>query len=98
MKTDRLYFVVRMDVGIGRAMAQALHAMDRWCARFGPQDGTVIVYQVPDEKKLLELLPEGGRTALWREPDLGYEATAFATDVGRMNLPLLGQNRGRAAA
>ncbi len=89
--TNRLYFVVRTDVGIGRAMAQAIHACDEWTALYGPQQGTVIVYEVSSEEHLMEVLPEGGQTVLWREPDLGNQATAFATDVGRMNLPLLGQ-------
>jgi len=96
--SNRLYFVVREDIGMGRAMAQAIHAMDEWAARFGPQQGTVIVYAVSSEQKLLELVPDEGRTILWREPDLGDEATAFATDAGRMNLPLLGRQTERRAA
>ena len=91
MNTNRLYFVVRTDVGIGRAVAQSLHAMDEWTARFGPQKGTVIVYEVPSEEALLDRLPAHGRTVLWREPDLDNQATAFATDTGRMDLPLLGR-------
>ena len=73
-------------------MAMALHAMDEWTSRFGPQKGTVIVYSVPNEQTLLDMMPQTGRTALWREPDLGHQATAFATDAGRMNLPLLGRH------
>jgi len=65
--------------------------MDQWSLQFGPQQGTVIVYQVPNEESLLKMLPEGGQTVLWREPDLDNQATAFATDQGRMDLPLLGQ-------
>jgi len=95
MKSDRLYFAVRTDLAEGKRCAQALHAMDLWTARFGPQDGTVIVYGVPDEERLLELLPGDGRTVLWREPDLGDEATAFATDSGRFDLPLLGSPNGK---
>jgi len=87
--SNRLYFVVRTDIGIGRAAAQLIHAMDEWGAQHGPQQGTVIVYGVPDERELLEALPQEGRTFLWREPDLDNEATAFATDMGRMDLPLL---------
>ena len=88
---NRLYFVVRTDLSEGRRTAMAIHAMDEWCSRFGPQKGTVIVYQVPDERALLDVLPQEGRTVLWREPDLGDQATAFATDIGRMELPLLGR-------
>ena len=95
--TNRLYFVVRTDVGLGRAMAQAIHAMDEWSARYGPQRGTVIVYGVGSERELLDLVPDGGRTILWREPDLKDQATAFATDACRRNLPLLGQEERRAA-
>lgn len=92
-KTNRLYFVVRGDLPIGRAMAQAIHAMDEWSAAHGPQQGTVIVYEVADEEELLNRLPSQGRTVLWREPDLGNQATAFATDLGRMKLPLLGRRQ-----
>lgn len=88
--TTRLYFVTRTDIPEGRRAAQLLHAMDQWCSRYGPQNGTVIVYQVPGEKKLLDVLPEEGSTVLWREPDLNNQATAFATDQGPMRLPLLG--------
>ena len=88
--TSHLYFVTRTDIPEGRRTAQLLHAMDCWTARYGPQNGTVIVYQVPGEKKLLDVLPVGGATVLWREPDLNNQATAFATDQGPMRLPLLG--------
>lgn len=94
--SDRLYFVTRTDLSEGRRAAQLIHAMDEWAARFGPQKGTVIVYGVPSEEHLLDLLPEDGRTVLWREPDLNNQATAFATDKGRLELPLLGSTR-RAA-
>ena len=87
----RLYFVTRTDLSEGQRAAQLLHAMDVWTARYGPQNGTVIVYGVPSEKDLLRHLPEDGRTVLWREPDLQDQATAFATDLGRMCLPLLGR-------
>lgn len=88
---DRLYFVVRTDLNPGRQMAQAVHAMDEWAALHGPQKGTVIIYAVPSEEALLAALPPGGKTVLWREPDLKHQATAFATDQGRMELPLLGK-------
>jgi len=51
------------------------------------------VYGVPDEARLLARLPAGGRTTLWREPDMGDQATAFATDLGPLDLPLLGRRR-----
>jgi len=91
-RSDRLYFVTRTDLSEGRRAAQLIHAMDEWTTRFGRQGGTVIVYGVSSEDELLRLLPNGNsRTVLWREPDLDNEATAFATDKGRMNLPLLGR-------
>lgn len=90
---SRLYFAVRTDLSEGRRVAQALHAMDLWTEQFGPQKGTVIVYGVGSEEELLAHLPEDGKTVLWREPDLDHEATAFATDLGRLELPLLGIRR-----
>lgn len=87
---DYLYFVVRTDVGIGRAMAQAIHAMDIWAEAHGPHLGAVVVYEVPDEETLMRAIPRSGRTELWREPDFNDAATAFATDKGRLKLPLLG--------
>jgi hypothetical protein len=89
---DRLYFATRTDMpgGEGRRAAQIAHAMERWNARFGPHNATVVIYQVDSEEELLSMLPDDGRTVLWREPDFDNEATAFATDAGRMNLPLLG--------
>jgi len=90
---ERLYFVTRTDLSEGRRAAQLLHAMDLWTTEYGPQNGTVIVYAVPTEKRLLDALPDNGRTVLWREPDLDDEATAFATDQGPLRLPLLGQHR-----
>lgn len=88
---NRLYFVTRTDLSEGRRTAMALHAMDEWAAKYGPHGGTVIVYGVPSEEVLLSLLPGEGRTVLWREPDLKNQATAFATDKGRFELPLLGR-------
>ena len=84
-----LYFVTRTDLAEGLRTAQALHAMDEWTALHGPHQGTVIVYGVRSERQLLNKLPEHGRTVLWREPDLDNQATAFATDAGRMRLQLL---------
>jgi hypothetical protein len=89
--SDRLYFVTRDDLTEGRRAAQLLHAMDLWTTAHGPQGGTVIVYSVPDEDTLLACPPSTGRTVLWREPDLNDQATAFASDAGRMDLPLLGR-------
>lgn len=93
--TPRLYFVTRADLSEGRRAAQLIHAMDLWSSRFGPQHGTVIVYAVKGEDALLRALPEEGKTVLWREPDLGDQATALATDQGPLDLPLLGKKVAR---
>ena len=89
-KSDRLYFIVRTDICEGRRAAQLIHAQDVWSNDHGFHGGTVIVYEVPDERALLSHLPEGGRTAMFREPDFDDAATAFATDQGPYKLPLLG--------
>ncbi len=92
-ESPRLYFAVRTDLSEGKRMAQALHVMDQWTDRYGPQKGTVIVFAVPDEEALLTVMPKEGRTVAFREPDLGFEATAFATDIPLVGLPLLGNHR-----
>jgi len=91
---ERLYFVTRSDLSEGRRAAQLIHAMDEWAARFGPQKGTVIVYEVPDEAALLAIW-EQVDGVLFREPDFDDAATALATPDGPMDLPLLGQGRRR---
>lgn len=88
--TRTLYFITRKDLHPGRRAAQLIHAMDEWAARRGPHLGTVIVYEVRDEPTLLkwwDKLEEDG--ALFREPDLGGAATAFATACGPLPLSLL---------
>ena len=94
MSTPRLYFVTRTDLSEGRRAAQLIHACDQWTSRFGPQMGTVIVYGVPNERQLLAAYAAlgVGRTAIFREPDLNDQATAFATDQGPLDLPLLGRH------
>lgn len=94
---NRLYFITRNDLSEGKRAAQLLHAMDLWCSSFGPQQGTVIVYSVPNEEALLRVLPSKGRTALWREPDMNDQATAIATDQGPLDLPLLGRKKAKPA-
>jgi len=96
-KPERLYFVTRSDLSPGRQAAQLIHAMDEWAARFGPQQGTVIVYEVANEQALLEVRESlGPQTVVFREPDLGHSMTALATAHGPLKLPLLkGRKRGR---
>jgi len=65
--------------------------MDEWVALHGPQRGTIIVYEVPNERDLhlvWEHVEHDG--VIFHEPDLGGEATAFATPRGPLDLPLLG--------
>jgi len=95
--------VTRSDIPEGRRASQLIHAMDSWCLQFGPQQGTVIVYEVPTEEDLLlvwryviDQKPAGG--VIFREPDLGGQATAFATSHGPMDLPLLGKRNSEKAA
>lgn len=97
---NKLYFVARTDLTEGRRCAQVAHAMDEWTKRYGYQGGTVIVYGVPNERKLWKMLPDGGKTAVFHEPDLDNELTVFATDQGPFRLPLLGgrEERERQAA
>jgi hypothetical protein len=65
--------------------------MDEWSALHGPQRGTVIVYEVPTESDLLLVWDHIGREgAVFHEPDLNGQATAFATIHGPLDLPLLG--------
>jgi hypothetical protein len=101
MAPERLYFVTRSDLGEGRRSAQLIHAMDEWSAQHGPQQGTVIVYEVPTEEDLLlvwgfvlDQEPDGA--VLFREPDLKGAATALATSHGPMGLPLLGSAAAKA--
>jgi len=95
MKPDRLYFVTRADLSEGRRAAQLIHACDEWAARHGPQQGTVIIYEVPSEDDLhlvWNYVADHPRV-MFHEPDLGGQATALATSFGPMDLPLLGCSR-----
>lgn len=74
-----MYVLVRSDLIPGLQMAQACHAASYLSAN-NPlklyQHPTTIVLGVPDEKTLLKYSNYEG--FLFREPDLDYEATAFA--------------------
>ena len=94
--TERLYLCSRADLGEGRRAAQLIHASQTWAERHGPHHGTVIVYIAPDEHGLIGCLPKSGRSVVWREPDLHDQVTAWASDAGRQELPLLGNNKGGA--
>ena len=84
-----LYFITRKDLHPGLRASQLVHAMDEWSGSWGKHGGTVIIYEVPNERQLVKHLHHRGRSVLWCEPDLDNEATAFATDQGPLRLPLL---------
>lgn len=87
---QKLYFVTRKDLDPGRRAAQLIHAMDEWASRRGPHLGTVIIYEVRNEPALLKWWDKLGEDgAMFREPDLGDAATAFATSHGPLPLSLL---------
>jgi hypothetical protein len=69
--------------------------MDEWVAVHGPQQGTVIVYEVPDEAALLDAFErvKGHPRTLFREPDFDMAGTAFVTSAGPLDLPLLGSGK-----
>lgn len=75
----RMYVLVRSDLAPGLQMAQACHAASYLSAQDALklyQHPTTIVLGVPNERELL--LYAGSEGFLFREPDLNYEATAYA--------------------
>jgi len=70
-----------------------IHAMDVWAREYGTHGKAVVVYSVSDEAALHAAIPTGARVAVWREPDFDDALTAFATDAGRLELPLLNGKR-----
>lgn len=99
---DRMYIIVRNDLKPGLQAAQACHALRLFGAEHPEEDrswyegsNNLVLLQVPDEEALLGLLERssGISSSLFREPDLGDEATALALEArGRRlvsNLPLL---------
>ena len=82
-----LSVVVRKDLPWSYRVAQAVHAMDDYAGKHGRHGGPVLVFAAKDEAHLLARAPVGG--VLFREPDLGDEATAFAVKGRWEGLPLL---------
>ena len=81
---------VRTDLPLAQQIVQAVHAAyeaGRDYARDAPENDqrfSVVICQIPNEQKLLfeyERLRSNGVVAtLFREPDIGSQATAFATE------------------
>lgn len=84
---EYLSIVVRKDLRWSQRVAQAVHAMDEWAAVHGAHDGPVLVFGAKDETALLEVAP--ANAAMFREPDYGGAATAFAAKGRIDSLPLL---------
>jgi peptidyl-tRNA hydrolase len=99
---EKLYIVVRADLKPGLQAAQACHALRLFSAEHPEEDrawyegsNNLVLLQVPDERELLALREkaDGCPASLFREPDLGGEATALAFGPAARktvsNLPLL---------
>ena len=95
----KMYVIVRSDLAPGLRAAQAGHAVAEACLRHrdathwheDPEGNYLIILEVPDEEALLhfhQVVTVGWHitSEIFREPDLGYDATAFAA------LPRVGQN------
>ena len=69
---------MRADLGAGHQLAQAVHASIELAQRQDDLPDTVVVLSVPDEPTLITQAGavEGG--TLFREPDFGHAATAYA--------------------
>jgi len=94
----KMYVVVRSDLPPGLRAAQAAHAVAEACLRLhaathwhdDPEGNYLIILEVPNQEALLDSFAMvkswGVPRELFREPDLRYDATAFAA------LPRVGQN------
>jgi hypothetical protein len=72
---ERLYVIVRGDLPVGLACAQAIHAARIWRTNVEP---TVVVLRCKRERFPEALEWAGLRdSAVWREPDLADEPTAL---------------------
>ncbi len=90
-----LRIAVRTDLPPGRQMSQVAHAAFAWAADHGPHTGIIHIHAARDLPDLHFALAHaqlkiGPNVALWHEPDLKLQLTAFATD-GEVQLPLLGK-------
>jgi hypothetical protein len=81
---NRLYVLVREDLGPSYAGVQAGHAVAQHMLEYPAlwRNQTLVYLRIKDESKLIEwrdkLLVRGIPYAIFREPDLMNEATALA--------------------
>lgn len=89
MNDQKLYIIVRSDLSPGAQCAQACHAMRAFSGQHPERDATwyrdsnnLVVLNVASEGELMQWLEmlqgTGAPVALFREPDFGDQATAFA--------------------
>lgn len=94
-RDPKLYVLVRDDLSPGLQLAQAVHAATAFAQRHPERSASTenaVILAVPDEATLLSYATDDG--VLFREPDLGDEATAFATvseGSAYSSLPLAGR-------
>ena len=88
---NRLYVLVREDLGPSYAAVQAGHGMAQYMLEFPDvwRNHTLVYLRVKDEKHLLEwrdkLIVKGIPYAIFREPDIDNQATSLAcVDDGKL--------------
>jgi hypothetical protein len=82
MASWKLFVVVRPDLSNSQKAVQACHAVGEWCRKFPEwQNETLILLEASSLEHLLELERSLGTVphVVFREPDIGNEATALAT-------------------
>lgn len=82
------YVLVRTDLTIPAQLVQAVHAAyesGRFFSIPGNHIDSTVVCQVPSEQDLIKanekMRARGIKTILFREPDMGHQATALATEA-----------------
>lgn len=83
---ERLYVLVRRDLPMSQQVVQSGHAVAEWLMK-GPKtkwkNGTLIILGVSGRRQLkswrLRLEDMGVKYKIFREPDIGDQATALAT-------------------
>lgn len=85
-RAPKLYAIVRVDLPKGLQCAQVGHALIEWTSYYTPPDNLVVL-QIANEEQLVALharlldfakRDHSSKPVLFREPDLGGEATAIA--------------------